>query len=136
MRKYGYKGTNNDYDTCEVCGKTNLNKVMWLVELDSDGGEIGEAFAVGTTCGAKLLGYSQKDFNKATRNAAEVLRHKQNYAERHHPLTVQADRERKEKRQAGLSIREIRKLPDYQRWTKMYNQAREEVQAQDFIVEL
>lgn len=49
------KAINSDHDTCEICGKTNLKKVMWIAELDADGTEM-EPFAAGTTCGAKILG--------------------------------------------------------------------------------
>jgi hypothetical protein len=57
-KQYKLKGINGDSDTCELCGKTNLKKVMWLAELDPDGNELGFVFAVGTTCGAKKLGLS------------------------------------------------------------------------------
>ena len=56
-KRYILKAVNDEAAECAVCGKTELKRVMWLAELDEDGGEVGEAFPCGTTCGAKLLGY-------------------------------------------------------------------------------
>ena len=36
---------------------------MWLVSLDADGNADGEVFHCGTSCGAKLLGYTQSKIN-------------------------------------------------------------------------
>lgn len=58
-KRYALKGVNDDESECSVCGKVELKRVMWLVELDSDGNPVGDAFHCGTTCGAKLMGYSQ-----------------------------------------------------------------------------
>lgn len=55
-KKYTLKGINNDSDTCEICGKVELKRVMWLAELDADGGETHNIIAAGTTCGAVALG--------------------------------------------------------------------------------
>lgn len=55
MKKYALKGINDDQTECAICGKTELRRVMWIVELDADGSEIGEPFHCGTTCGSKLL---------------------------------------------------------------------------------
>lgn len=71
-KQYKLRGINADHDTCEICGKTNLKKVMWLVELDPDGGELGQPFAAGTTCGAKLLGLRQRNEAKISRTISEM----------------------------------------------------------------
>jgi len=63
-KQYTLKGINEDHDTCEVCGKTDLQKVMWLSEIDSDGNESGDPIAAGTTCGAKLLGLRLRSHKK------------------------------------------------------------------------
>ena len=48
------KGVNDDTDTCELCGKTNLKRVVWMAPLSSDGEE-GGVQAIGRCCAAKLL---------------------------------------------------------------------------------
>ena len=134
-KKYGYKGMNNDTETCERCGKTDLKKVMWLIELDPDGGELGEAFAVGTTCGATLLGYTQKDFNKATKSAVLELERKKSWAVQNHPLTKEAKTLRKEL-QKTLSGRELRKSTEFIKTKEMMTQAKNEVYSQEFNIKL
>lgn len=64
MSNYKLKAINSDHDICNVCGKTSLQKVMWLAELDQDGNE-NEPFPAGTTCGARLLGVSTRGGHKA-----------------------------------------------------------------------
>lgn len=54
-KQYKLRGINDDHNTCEVCGKTNLKKVMWLSEIAEDG-NILDPFAAGTTCGSRMLG--------------------------------------------------------------------------------
>jgi hypothetical protein len=54
-KRYALKGVNDDESECSVCGKIELKQVMWLVELDEEGCEIGEPFPAGTTCGANLM---------------------------------------------------------------------------------
>lgn len=58
---YQVKAVNSDTDTCECCGKSDLNKVVWLVEVDEDGNETGEPVAYGTTCAARKLGFNSKN---------------------------------------------------------------------------
>lgn len=78
MTNYKLKGINEDQDYCEICGKTNLKKVMWLAELDEDNNELGHVFAAGTTCGASKLGISQgsktRDENAVTTLAYELVK--------------------------------------------------------------
>lgn len=54
-KKYKVKGVNQDMDVCDLCGKCNLKKVVWLAEINSQGEEVGDPFAVGTDCASKLL---------------------------------------------------------------------------------
>lgn len=49
------KGVNDEADTCSACGRTNLRRVAWLVALDADGNEDGEAVAYGTDCAGRIL---------------------------------------------------------------------------------
>jgi hypothetical protein len=44
-------GINGDQDFCDVCGKVELSKVVWLENT-----ETGEIKAAGTTCAARMLG--------------------------------------------------------------------------------
>ena len=69
MKKYRIKGVNDDHDTCDLCGKTGLKKVVWMVELDSEGDEIGTAAPYGTCCAAKLLAYTNQPLIAKTKNA-------------------------------------------------------------------
>jgi len=47
-------GINDDADTCGLCGKTHLKRVMWI---EDDEGNVDQ---YGTTCGAKKLGLNGK----------------------------------------------------------------------------
>ena len=53
-------GINDDSDTCECCGKTNLKKVVWIAEADIDGNVFTEPVAYGTTCAGKILGVRKR----------------------------------------------------------------------------
>lgn len=55
MKRYALKGVNDDESVCAVCGKVELKRVMWLVEINADGVECGDVFPVGVVCGAKML---------------------------------------------------------------------------------
>lgn len=55
--KYAVKGINDDVDTCEVCGKRGLKRVVWLVELSPEGEELGEPMPVGTDCAGRMMGW-------------------------------------------------------------------------------
>ena len=60
---------NDDTDTCQKCGKTNLKRVMWLQVED------GEPVAYGVDCAAKALGldgkFSAKDAERVQALHAE-----------------------------------------------------------------
>jgi hypothetical protein len=68
MKRYALKGINDDQTECSVCGKVELNRVMWLVELDEEGNEISEPFFCGTTCGAKLMNQKISKIRTITAN--------------------------------------------------------------------
>lgn len=73
-KKYALKGINDEESVCVVCGKVELKRVMWVVEIDSDKNEAGEPFHCGTTCGAKLLGQKISHINAVVKNFAAVVR--------------------------------------------------------------
>ena len=54
MTTWKVKGTNDDSDTCELCGKHPIKRVVWMAQLDADGNE-GQVQAIGRCCAAKLL---------------------------------------------------------------------------------
>ncbi|MCP4355100.1 MAG: hypothetical protein GY793_05615 [Proteobacteria bacterium] len=56
MTKYKYMGKNEDDTYCELCGKTNLKSVVWLLEENDS-----EPKAYGTTCAAKLMRITTKE---------------------------------------------------------------------------
>ena len=68
MKRYALKGINDDQTECSVCGKVELKRVMWLVELDEEGNEISEPFFCGTTCGAKLMNQKISKIRTITAN--------------------------------------------------------------------
>ena len=83
-KRYALKGINDDEQVCAVCGKIELQRVMWLAELSDEGDEIGEPFHCGTTCGAKLLGRSVSKVRTATKNfEGAVLLKRQRLSEQH-----------------------------------------------------
>ena len=71
-KRFKVIGTNDDQTWCDICGKTELKRVVWFEDL-----ETGEVLAAGTTCAAKVQGKKTKDiekevndFRKAQLNAA------------------------------------------------------------------
>ena len=52
-------GINDEMDSCEVCGKTGLKRVVWI-----DDGE-GNVVHVGTSCAARMLGNDAKSQKNA-----------------------------------------------------------------------
>lgn len=71
-KKFKLIGTNDEADTCCCCGKSGLKRVVWLVPLDVDGNPEGEAEHYGTSCAARMLGWSHATSAKA-KKAIEVL---------------------------------------------------------------
>lgn len=71
MSSYRIKGVNGDEDTCSLCGKRGLKRVVWLAEVDEDGCE-SDAAHYGTDCaglllhGAKTAGNTKTVLTRAT----------------------------------------------------------------------
>ena len=59
MRAYKILGFNADVCECDVCGKSELKGTYAIEDL-----ETGEIFRAGSTCGAKIAGWSTKVFTK------------------------------------------------------------------------
>lgn len=51
---YRVHGITDDTDTCEICGKTELRRVVMLAVLDTDG-PTGELIYAGSSCAARKL---------------------------------------------------------------------------------
>lgn len=73
MRRLKVLGVNDDTDTCEVCGKTGLKRVVWLERLDADGNGESGPFAAGVDCAGKLLAWSAMKVQR-TAEAADRAR--------------------------------------------------------------
>lgn len=54
MTTYRVHGITDETDTCEVCGKIDLRRVVMLAVLDADG-NTEEIIYAGTTCAARKL---------------------------------------------------------------------------------
>ena len=76
--RYKVLGTNGDHDTCGRCGKTGLQRVVWLQAIDADGCDVGDAEPVGCNCAAKLMGRTSTQISRsaeqADRDAAKAAR--------------------------------------------------------------
>lgn len=75
---YRFKGTANDINTCDACGRNELRRTVALIPLDTDGNEHGETGHYGTTCAALLLGWTNTAVTTAAKTAdkqAEIDRH-------------------------------------------------------------
>ena len=70
MKRYALQGVNDDQNECSVCGRVELKRVMWLVEVDDSGAEIDTPFHCGTSCGAKLLQMPQAKVKKVAETYA------------------------------------------------------------------
>jgi len=65
---------NSDLDTCTACGRTGLKRVAWLVALDADGNEDGDAVAFGTDCAGKaLLGAKSRKNTDAITSVGRIM---------------------------------------------------------------
>lgn len=59
MTTYRMHGITDDTDTCELCGKVELRRVVMLAVLDADG-NTEEIVYAGTTCAARKLAKAGK----------------------------------------------------------------------------
>lgn len=90
MKRYALKGINDEQHECAVCGKVELKRVMWLVALDADGNQDGDAFHCGTTCGARLLGYTQSKVTTKIKNYKDEVDRKRRSLFYSHPSEILA----------------------------------------------
>ena len=64
MKRFKILGTNGDQDVCDICGRVDLQKVVWLEDSES-----GQVFAAGTVCAAKMAKWTVKEIKSAAREA-------------------------------------------------------------------
>lgn len=123
-KRYALKGINDDRTECEVCGKIELKRVMWLVELDEEGNEVGDAFHCGTTCGAKLMKRKLSAVNKAVREFDGKLYRQKEWAfsqsewGKAYQKELEANRGQsyRQRRESGLMDRLAQYRKDFEAW--------------------
>ena len=81
-KQYSLIAVNEDATQCEYCGKTHLQRVMWIKENGTD----DDAFPVGTTCGAKLLKKTASKINTIIRGFSHNIWNQKQIATKKHPL--------------------------------------------------
>jgi hypothetical protein len=139
MKRYALKGINEDQNICAVCGKVELRRVMWLVELDADGNECGEPFHCGTTCGAKMLGYTQSKIQTKIKNYNDLVSRKRGDLIAAHPAFIEAEEIEKRWLQSVKDVRgftERMKTYPRERLNELRNTVNEWANQQVILVEL
>jgi hypothetical protein len=58
MAKYRVYGVNGDATYCACCGRTDLNRVVWMAQVNELDEDIENPSPYGTVCAAKLLGWA------------------------------------------------------------------------------
>jgi len=76
---YTFIGTTDEVTQCGCCGRDNLKGTVVLKTSD------GDFVFFGSTCGAKALGWTVKDFNAAANNAQKERINARRIAENTHP---------------------------------------------------
>ncbi len=138
QKRYGLKAVNDEATVCELCGKQELKKVMWIVELFEDG-ESG-AFPVGTTCGAKMLKQTAAKLNTKIKNFDSMVRDQRDqlaqtkfsYSEGQALLNKLRD----EKSRNGLTYAQRKLHPAYIEYKARTNAAIEWANSQDITIEM
>ncbi len=136
MKRYALKGINDEKHECAVCGKVELKRVMWLVELDADGNETGEAFHCGTTCGAKLLGYTASKMATKVKGFDGEVQRKRDGMFWNHSSTKTANAVMAELNKLTLTFAERQAHPLYVEYKRLVADARTWADAQPVAIEL
>ena len=136
MKRYALKGINDDQHECAVCGRVELKRVMWLVEIDADGSELSEPFHCGTSCGARLLGYTQPKMRTIAKNYAGSVWRKRYELECSHPNQVVISRLISELNEMGLLGKARVEHPKMKEILRLKQEAKEWSEAQEIIIPL
>ena len=130
MGRYALLAVNDEESVCAVCGKPELKRVMWLRDVEN--GE--EPFAVGTTCGAKLLGIPTAKLNTTVKNFASIVERKHYSLYLQHPSWELARRELDAC--TGLTWAERKANPHFAEYHRLDKEAHDWAYAQKVEVEL
>jgi hypothetical protein len=136
MKRYALKGINDDSTQCAICGKVELKRVMWIIELSEDGSELGDAFPCGTTCGAKMLGYTQSVMKTKGDKFASYVRKQRSFLMEQKSKELGSGRCMNELNRLGLFGTERRNHPLYTQMIDAENKAREWAEQQPIVMEL
>ncbi|MGL5719388.1 MAG: hypothetical protein ACRCYP_01135 [Alphaproteobacteria bacterium] len=142
MKKFALKGINDDTDSCSCCGRSGLKRVMWVVELNSNSEECSEAFHLGTSCGAKFLGFKQSKVNTKIKNFDSEVQQKRYKLLISHPAHKKAEDLRNQiyllekKMGKRMSYSDRQKHPLQLQIDVLEQQAREWVNTQNIFIEL
>jgi hypothetical protein len=135
-KKYALKGVNDDCPECSVCGKDHLKKVMWLVELGRDGEALSDPFPCGTTCGAKLMGYTHSKVSTRVKNFDSEVALQRCYMKNAHPLTIGRDKLIKDLNKLGLMGAERWEHPIMNQVAALDKQIHEDVYSKEILIAL
>jgi len=133
---YGLKAINDEATECEVCGKVELKRVMWIVELDTDNNEQGNPFAVGTTCGAKLLSYTQSKVNTICNNFEHQVYQAKQALINSHLASKEADELLKQLNTLHLRYAERKVHPMYIQMKEKQAKAKAYADSQNIVIEI
>jgi len=136
MKKYTLLAVNDDSQECTICGRTELKKVMWLCELDTDGNKTENIFQCGTTCGAKVLKTSVAKFKTRVKNFASKVYCKKYDAKQSHPNTQKMNDILTAFEKLGLSYPERKSHSLMIEFDQLRDERWEEVSAMVFTVEI
>lgn len=130
MGRYFLVAVNDEESTCAVCGRVELKRVMWI--RDAEAGE--EPFAVGTTCGAKLLRIPAAKINTAVKNFQSLVERKHYSLYLNHPSWTAARVELE--KCSGLSYAERKGNQHFLEYRRLDKEAHDWAYSQKVEIEL
>jgi predicted metal-binding protein len=83
QKQYTFIGTTDEINQCGCCGRTDLKGTKVLKDNES-----GEFVFFGSVCGARALGWTVKEFDKAAKNAEQARIKARREYENSHPNRV------------------------------------------------
>ncbi len=135
-KKYALKGINDDQSVCAICGKVELKRVMWIVELDNNGNEVSDPFHCGTTCGARMLGYTQSVMKTKSNKFESYVNNQRSFMRDQKANELGYRRFLTELNKLELPFKERRVHPLYGKMMNAINQATEWANSQSVIMPL
>ena len=130
MGRFLLVAVNDEESTCAVCGRVELKRVMWI--RDAASGE--EPFAVGTTCGAKLLGIPTAKVNTTVKNYAMLVERVRYGFYISHPSWLAARIELE--KCTGLTYAQRKLTPEFAEYHRLDKEAHDWAYAQKVEIEL